>query len=245
MAACPKCGYRLKLWHIRAECPKCGVNIPNHDWENRLEEDSREAQAAYYRLHLKLSQMQFSLAGSRLRILRVPVGALALLSLLLPAGKILLDLPFAQSEKSLGLLGTFSALFGSELSTATALFSSPAFGTAAQQFAAALGCYLPCVLIPPATLALFLFRYRHPQSRIAAALNFLAGALMLTSAFLLNACVTQLAPFGISGGTSFMVYITAALYFAAGIVDLLAARGKERPDFEAIAQEKSKFRHKK
>ena len=46
MAFCPKCGRHLNIWHVKAECPTCGVNIPNYDWEGRLNEDAEKAAVA-------------------------------------------------------------------------------------------------------------------------------------------------------------------------------------------------------
>ena len=42
---CPNCGEKLKIYHIKAECPHCKANIPNYNWEARLEEDSAIAEA--------------------------------------------------------------------------------------------------------------------------------------------------------------------------------------------------------
>ena len=36
---CPNCGKTLHWYDFRAECKYCGANIPNYDWEGRLEQD--------------------------------------------------------------------------------------------------------------------------------------------------------------------------------------------------------------
>ena len=37
---CPNCGKTLHWYDFRAECKYCGANIPNYDWEGRLEQDA-------------------------------------------------------------------------------------------------------------------------------------------------------------------------------------------------------------
>ena len=62
MAKCPKCGVKLHIWNIKAECPKCGVNIANYDWENRLEQDAKEAEIAFAKMRETLNKFKYSLA---------------------------------------------------------------------------------------------------------------------------------------------------------------------------------------
>ena len=47
MALCPNCYAILNFWDVKAECPHCGVNIPNFNWEGRLEEDAKNAEIAW------------------------------------------------------------------------------------------------------------------------------------------------------------------------------------------------------
>ena len=50
-AKCPSCGEKLHWYDFRAECKHCGANIPNYDWENRLEADADAAEDSFARLH--------------------------------------------------------------------------------------------------------------------------------------------------------------------------------------------------
>ena len=104
MAKCPKCGVKLHIWNIKAECPDCGVNIANYDWENRLEQDALEAEAAFAKMRITLAKFKYSFIGTKLRIARIPISVLPLLlrllepsllllgQLLLPAPRVAVDL---------------------------------------------------------------------------------------------------------------------------------------------------------
>ena len=101
---CPACGEKLKLYHIKAECPHCKANIPNYNWEARLEEDSAIAEAKFASLYRKLNLLKYSVFGTKLRILR-------LLMSFIPAVGFILPWAYVVSEKDslyFDLLGLFS-----------------------------------------------------------------------------------------------------------------------------------------
>ena len=101
---CPKCGGKLKLYHIKAECPYCKANIPNYNWEARLEEDSAIAEAKFASLYRKLNLLKYSVFGTKLRILR-------LLMSFIPAVGFILPWAYVASDKdtlNFDLLGLFT-----------------------------------------------------------------------------------------------------------------------------------------
>ena len=101
---CPNCGKKLKLYHIKAECVHCGANIPNYNWEARLEEDSAIAEAKFASLYRKLNLLKYSVFGTKLRILR-------LLMSFIPAVGFILPWAYVVSEKdslNFDLLGLFT-----------------------------------------------------------------------------------------------------------------------------------------
>ncbi len=247
MASCPKCNYKLKAWNIRAECPKCGVNIPNYDWENRLEEDNRAAEEAYYQFHLKLSRIRYALLGTTLRKLRVPIGALPLLSFLLPMGKVVLEFPFTGQSKTLNILTAFGTLFGADFGTITALASSDIFGSYAQRFLFAFFPYLLCVLIPPITLLIFIVGNKRLRSRSPAFFNLLGAGGMLFSALMMQSVLRSMSgqlPV-ISGDLNALPFVTVALFLAAAALNFVIAAKPIHEDFETQAKEKAKFSSKK
>ena len=101
---CPACGKKLKLYHIKAECPYCKANIPNYNWEARLEEDSAIAEAKFASLYRKLNLLKYSVFGTKLRILR-------LLMTFIPAVGFILPWAYVASDKdtlNFDLLGLFT-----------------------------------------------------------------------------------------------------------------------------------------
>ena len=101
---CPACGKKLKLYHIKAECPYCKANIPNYNWEARLEEDSAIAEAKFASLYRKLNLLKYSVFGTKLRILR-------LLMSFIPAVGFILPWAYVASDKdtlNFDLLGLFT-----------------------------------------------------------------------------------------------------------------------------------------
>lgn len=101
---CPACGKKLKLYHIKAECPYCKANIPNYNWEARLEEDSAVAEAKFASLYGKLNLLKYSVFGTKLRILR-------LLMSFIPAVGFILPWAYVASDKdtlNFDLLGLFT-----------------------------------------------------------------------------------------------------------------------------------------
>ena len=86
---CPACGGTLKFYHIKAECPHCKANIPNYNWEVRLEEDSAVAEAKFASLYRKLNLLKYSVFGTKLRILRLLMSFIPAVGFILPWAKII------------------------------------------------------------------------------------------------------------------------------------------------------------
>ena len=104
MAKCPSCGGKLRLYNIKAECIHCGANIPNYNWEARLEEDSAIAEAKFASLYRKLNLLKYSLFGTKLRVMR-------LLMSFIPAVGFILPWAYVASDKdtlNFDLLGLFT-----------------------------------------------------------------------------------------------------------------------------------------
>ena len=101
---CPKCGGKLRFYHIKAECPYCKANIPNYNWEARLEEDSAIAEAKFASLYRKLNLLKYSIFGTKLRIARLIMSFIPAIGFILPWA-------YVASEKdtlNFDLLGLFT-----------------------------------------------------------------------------------------------------------------------------------------
>ena len=98
MALCPKCNRALRFWHIKAECPYCGVNIPNYAWEERLDEDAKNAEVAWTKFRKFTGNFKSALFGNKLRIMRFVCTFLPLIALVLPLANYSLTLPFVDGS---------------------------------------------------------------------------------------------------------------------------------------------------
>lgn len=104
MAHCPKCNYHLKPWNIKAECPECGVNIPNYNWEERLEEDARRSEIAFGKLRKHITNFKSALIGNRLRKVRLIFVFVPLVLIVLPYAWVQTELPFQSGGHTVSLL---------------------------------------------------------------------------------------------------------------------------------------------
>ena len=104
MAKCPNCGKKLKWYEFRAECKSCGTNIPNYNWEARLEEDADKAETSFAKLHYRLSNFKSATVGSPFRIIRLVATLLPLVGLVVPLMKVSLSLPFYEDTSTVSFL---------------------------------------------------------------------------------------------------------------------------------------------
>lgn len=101
---CPKCSGKLRIYHVKAECPHCGANIPNYNWEARLEEDSAVAEAKFSSLYRKLNLLKYSVFGTKLRIARVFMTLIPAVGFILPWAYVVSD----KDSLNFDLLGLFT-----------------------------------------------------------------------------------------------------------------------------------------
>lgn len=141
-AKCPQCGRELRLWNVKAECPECGTNIPNHKWEERLENDADTAEHAFAKLHYKTANFKSAVAGSKLRIVRLVLTFAPLIALVLPLYNFKLTLPFYNKEESVSFL-TFvlDYLLETDIGSVIKLLGGEVLGNAA------LMVVIACVLL--------------------------------------------------------------------------------------------------
>jgi hypothetical protein len=101
---CPKCSGKLRIYHVKAECPHCGANIPNYNWEARLEEDSAVAEAKFASLYRKLNLLKYSVFGTKLRIARIFMSLIPAVGFILPWAYVVSD----KDSLNFDLLGLFT-----------------------------------------------------------------------------------------------------------------------------------------
>ncbi len=117
-AKCPKCGEKLRWYDIKAECKHCGANIPNYNWEERLEEDNKTAEEKFQKLYYKLNDFRYTTIGTKLRIWRIVMSFLPAIGFILPWAQISSDADTLNFEvigiftKGTSLIKFFPVLFG-------------------------------------------------------------------------------------------------------------------------------------
>lgn len=184
MALCPKCNNILNFWNVKAECPYCGVNIPNYDWEGRLDADAANAEVAWKKFRKFTGNFKSALFGSKLRIVRFICTFLPLIALVLPLANYSMTLPFISSSATNMTLLDFSmnTLLSLNWGSLIGLVSSESLGS-------------PVLLIMLAILLLYL-------AVVFGVLNFvfvLAKASSLKAGANMVLCIGSTACFALAG----------------------------------------------
>ena len=174
-AKCPECGHTLKLWNAKAECPKCGTNIPNYQWEKRLNEDADIAENAFAKMHYKTANFKSAVAGSKLRIVRLVMTFAPLIALVLPLYNFTLSLPFRHTEESVSFL-TFilNYLLKVDVGSVLKLLGGEVLGDAALKVVIACVLLLVAVVCGVSNFFVLLISGIKMRYRLNIALNFIS-----------------------------------------------------------------------
>ena len=230
MAKCPHCGYKLKIWNIKAECPKCGVSIPNYDWVNRLEQDSIIAEAANAKIKQTIAYLKYSFIGTKLRIARLPVSVLPLATFFLPLFTVNFNLPFYESLKSFNFLSLFGLVNKIDFSVLSNYISSPVLGGATVRFLLTIVfVFLSFLCLVPIGLFFLIRNYKNLQSKALFITNLAAGIMMLasTALFMSFTHLQQASTVNaFSGKVGFGMYICIVSFFASSIINLAVAKSE-------------------
>ena len=174
-AKCPECGHTLKLWNAKAECPECGINIPNYQWEKRLNEDADIAENAFAKMHYKTANFKSAVAGSKLRIVRLVMTFAPLIALVLPLYNFTLSLPFRHTEESVSFL-TFilNYLLKVDVGSVLKLLGGEVLGDAALKVVIACVLLLVAVVCGVSNFFVLLISGIKMRYRLNIALNFIS-----------------------------------------------------------------------
>ncbi len=230
MANCPHCGRVLNFWNIKAECPDCGINIPNYDWEGRLEEDAKNAEIAWTKFRKFTGNFKSALFGNKLRIIRFICTFIPLVALVLPLANYTISLPFVYAESvNMTLLdftlNTFLNLnWGSLISLVSSEFLGGAFSLL---FIAILLLYLAVVF---GVLNFVFVLVRAPKLKAGFNITMCIGSALcfiLAAAFFLI-CVSQVASSSIgviSGSLQFGIFVGIALFTLNVVLNTVVNKG--------------------
>ncbi len=115
MAQCPKCGCRLRIYHVSQYCPKCKTNLRFYNFEENFLREAKIAELSQASMFAGMRKLKAAFIGSKLAVARLAVMLLPIIGLLLSAGGFTLVLPFRQVTYDLSGLGLFGILSGSDL----------------------------------------------------------------------------------------------------------------------------------
>ncbi len=104
MARCPHCNYKLNLIDFRAECPVCKVNIPNYNWEERLEEDAINSERSFASFRRMTGAFKNAFFGTKFRIARLVMTFAPLLFFLFPMFTYEANLPYSPGATDVSAL---------------------------------------------------------------------------------------------------------------------------------------------
>lgn len=253
MAKCPNCNKKLRWYDFRAECKNCGANIPNYNWEARLEEDADKAEYAFAKFHYKLNNFKSGAIGNPFRIIRLVFTLLPLVALVVPLANMKLVLPFYEETSAVSFLtlilnyitkldfmGAFSLMSGTALGSTFKFLMLSIIAAAIAVVAGVLNFFV--VLIASISL----------KAGINTFLNIVATLGWIASGVLLSTAITNATTNGIeifSGSVVWWGYaIGIALFFANVVINIITSKSfkkqlKEQPTMdEFIENELSEIR---
>lgn len=246
MAKCPHCGIKLHIWNFKAECPSCGVNIANYDWENRLEQDALEAEAAFAKLRESVRKFKYSFVGTKLRIARIPVSVLPLFSFLLPLGFVSFNIPFYTETKTINAITLVMEIINNSkiLGAILKLPGSEVIGDAGLMLLLSLLFVVLSALSLLVSLVFLLLNFKKFQSKGLAVTNFVASCMMIASSVCFGRLADMLAGSTLSGafacGPKWGVYVSAGLFLASAVINFLVSLKKvELPPIEEAKEDKA------
>ena len=169
MASCPHCGVKLRLADWRPECPGCGANLNYYEANQRLLDESEQAEIEHALFQPRIDRAKAAYAGSKWAILRVVLT-------LLPAGALFLPLLKSGGGEALNVIGVYNAVNALGLG---AIFGG-AFGSAMYLAAALLLVSAAMILVSVILIAMSLGK--HGKIRVLVTYGFMlacaAGALL-------------------------------------------------------------------
>lgn len=234
MANCPNCGFKLKIWHVKAECPNCDVNIPNFDWVNRLEQDSIAAEAAYAKMRQTIAKLKYAFVGSPLRIARLPISVLPLFSFLLPLFSVSFNFPFFEEDKTYSLLGIIKHIPSITFAAIPDYLSSDILGSPTLRLLAAVALiFISLFSLVTVSLGFLIANFKRLNSKGLFFTNLFAAGCMLASTFLFASFSTLQQASTVNAFVlkpSYGLYVSAGLFMASSVINLFVANSRTDTD---------------
>lgn len=250
-ARCPKCGEKLHWYDMKAECRHCGVNIPNYDWETRLEEDNKVAEEKFQQLYYKLNDFRYAAIGTKLRKNRIWLTFLPAIGFILPWAQIKGEL----NTLSLDLLGLFTdgtdtiKFFGIFFKRLGDILGGVSQGAPYADFIVGFLLMLLSIVAIVAAWLLAFILFRKPKTKVMCVLDILsigfaaAAGLMFSQVNADVSAVTTYFKIGnlyfnnASASVMWGIYVYIALLFVALVANILVAKAPVKSK-ELLEQER-------
>lgn len=258
---CPNCGRVLKWYNVKAECPDCGISIPNFNWEARLEEDNRKAEEKFGKFYRTLNMLKYSVAGTKLRIVRIILSFLPAIGFILPWA----SLSSSKDTLNLDLLGLFTDgtstidFFGilfKNIGDIISAMSGEGFGGPVTYFIAGLLMMLLGIVTIVIAFFLIFIKFRKPKTNAIWITDALSIAMTFVAALLFTVCTKNSAgAFSIGtltfenaqAGILWGIFVYVALLAVALIGNILVSKADvtSEDDLEAARLERVRLKEEK
>lgn len=258
---CPNCGRVLKWYNVKAECPDCGISIPNFNWEARLEEDNRKAEEKFGKFYRTLNMLKYSVAGTKLRIVRIILSFLPAIGFILPWA----SLSSSKDTLNLDLLGLFTDgtstidFFGilfKNIGDIISAMSGEGFGGPVTYFMAGLLMMLLGIVTIVIAFFLIFIKFRKPKTNAIWITDALSIAMTFVAALLFTVCTKNAAgAFSIGtltfenaqAGILWGIFVYVALLAVALIGNILVSKADvtSEDDLEAARLERVRLKEEK
>ncbi len=223
-AKCPKCGRKLKIYNVKAECPSCGTNIPNYDWEARLEQDNKIAEEKFGKLYATLNMLKYSVAGTKLRIIRIVLSFLPAIGFILPWAVVKSEADFLAFD----LLGLFNKgatstikFFGIMFKDIGGIVSSITSGTPAAFPLIGFILMLLSVVAIVAAFFLIFIKFRKPKTKAVVVADIISVAFTLAAIVFFSLSSSKVAAGDFTIGTLTFTNATAGVSWGAFVYIVL------------------------
>lgn len=248
MAKCPKCNRKLHIWNVKAECPDCGVNIANYDWENRLEQDAVEAEAAFAKLRESVTKFRYSFIGSKLRIARIPISVLPLFTFLLPLGTIAVSIPFYESGNiTINAISLVMNILNFDIGGIFKAPSSEIIGDTALNFMLSILLVVLSALSLLVSLVFLMLNFKKFNSKGLFMTNLIASAMMFASSYFFTQFSSMMEASTLADtiacGPSWGVYVSGAAFLASAITNLFVSL--QKVDLDSFKEKEKEAKEKK
>lgn len=229
MARCPHCSYKLAAIDVKAECPVCGVNIPNYNWEERLELDAVNSEKSFAVFRRKVSAFKNAVFGSKFRAARFVLTFAPIIFALFPMVTIDTSLPFSNGSEPVSMLSVILAIVNGQVDIGSMLgfMSLEKSGTAFTVLYAAL--LLVILGVAAGVLNFFVLLLSgvgfHAKANIvccAASILFFIGA--VGCVIVSSSMLASIMPGVMSVKLSFSLFIGLALFIVNLVMNVLARK---------------------